>query len=167
MGKIPEGSVRKPCCLRRGLVWMFFKRDYRVENWEGQVERCSLMCKERIRHRVDLTGLCSLCAEEPINWVHAGHLHVHIWCMHMLPQAQSACANNNVLINTSASADQCWRIRLIEECVLQLQDEKWQHENNAMTSAGGQRNTPMMSHKYTHPRVLTAALITLPSFVVV
>lgn len=107
-------SAGKPCRRCRGLFRMFFKRDYRVENWGGQVEHWSLMCKERIRHWVDLTGLCSLCAEEPINWVRADHLHVNIWCMRMLPQAQSACKNivchNNVLLNTSAWADQCLRM---------------------------------------------------------
>lgn len=112
--KISGKSVGKPRRRCRGLFRMFFKRDYRVENWGGQVEHWSLMCKERIRHWVDLTGLCSLCAEEPINWVHADHLHVNIWCMHMLPQAQSACKNivchNNVLLNTSALADQCLRM---------------------------------------------------------
>lgn len=85
-----------------GLVWMCLKRDYRVENWGGQVEQWSLMCKGRIRNWVDLTGVCSLCVEEPINGLHTNHLLVNIWHMHMLPRAQSACTHTaclNVLLN--------------------------------------------------------------------
>lgn len=55
--------------------WMFLECDYSAENWGGQVEQCGLMCKGRIRHRVDPTGsleqhACCLCVEELINRPH-------------------------------------------------------------------------------------------------
>lgn len=64
------------------------------------------MCKGRIRHAVDLTGVCSLCAEEPINQLHTGHLRINIWCVHMLLRAQSAHKNTvclQELFNTRTS----------------------------------------------------------------
>lgn len=68
-------STGKLCRPVVGLGWMCLKRDHRVENWGGQVEQCSLMCKGRIRHWVDPTGslelrVCCLCVEEPINQLH-------------------------------------------------------------------------------------------------
>lgn len=67
------------------------------------------MCKGRIRHGVDLTGVCSLCAEEPINRLHTNHLRINRWCVHMLLWAQSAHKDTVCLcelFNTQTSAVQ-------------------------------------------------------------
>lgn len=40
--------------------------------------------KGRIRHWLDMTGVCSLCVVEPISRQSTNHLFVNIWYVHML-----------------------------------------------------------------------------------
>lgn len=114
---------------------MCLKRDYRVENRGGQVEQWSLMCKGRIRNWVDLTGVCSLCVEEPINGLHTNHLLVNIWHMHMLPQAQSACTHCMSQCTIKHTTFSCSVVRMAHSDLhLQLQIRKIKlHCNNNLT----------------------------------
>lgn len=58
-----------------------------------------------------LTWQVCLCAQEPINQLHTGHLRINIWCVHMLLRAKSAHKNTvclHELLNTQNSAVQWW-----------------------------------------------------------